>query len=73
MGAISSGRQRCWLIGFIGTVLISGTSLAQISDPVTEAQAPVPGAGHHYTGMEPETVNPADGTPSFDLPLRKTG
>jgi hypothetical protein len=34
------------------------------------AQAPVPGVGHHYIGMGTETVNPADGSVSFDLPIQ---
>src|SRR6185437_2648396 len=42
---------------------------AQVPDPTIAAQAPVPGAGHHYIGTGGETVNPADGSLSFDLPL----
>ena len=48
----------------------SATTRAQVPDPVTAAQAPIPGVGHHYIGMGAETVNPADGTPSFDLPIQ---
>jgi YD repeat-containing protein len=43
---------------------------AQVVDPVTAAQAPVPGVGHHYIGMGSETVNPADGSVNFDLPIQ---
>src|SRR5438128_1864695 len=46
------------------------TLLAQIVDPVTAAQAPVPGVGHHYIGVGSETVNPADGSLTFDLPIQ---
>ena len=45
------------------------TPLAQVSDPVVSAQAPIPGSDHHYIGIGSETVNPADGSLSFDLPL----
>jgi RHS repeat-associated protein len=48
----------------------SATTGAQVPNPVTAAQAPIPGVGHHYIGMGAETVNPADGTPSFDLPIQ---
>jgi RHS repeat-associated protein len=52
------------------TVFSASVSYAQIPDAVTAAQAPVPGVGHGYIGMGAETVNPADGTPSFDLPIQ---
>src|SRR5271165_4911476 len=44
-------------------------SAAQVIDPVTAAQQPVPGAGHHYIGFGNETVNPADGSVTFELPI----
>ena len=44
--------------------------MAQVPDPVTAAAAPIPGSGHHYIGTGAETVNPADGLLSFDLPLQ---
>jgi RHS repeat-associated protein len=50
--------------------LFSKNSCAQVVDPVTTAQAPVPGVGHHYIGMGTETVNPADGSVNFDLPIQ---
>jgi len=43
---------------------------AQVPDPVVAAEAPVPGAGHHYIENGAETVNPADGSVTFDLPLQ---
>ena len=46
---------------------------AQVSDPVVAGQAPIPGAGHHYIGVGTETVNPADGSLTFDLPLPLPG
>lgn len=45
------------------------SAFAQVPDPVVAAQAPIPGAGHHYIGTGAETVNPADGSLSFDLPF----
>jgi hypothetical protein len=44
-------------------------SFAQVPDPVAAAEAPEPGKGHHYIGIGAETVNPADGSLTFDLPL----
>jgi hypothetical protein len=49
------------------------SSFAQVPDPVTTASAPIPGAGHHYIGTGGETVNPADGSFSFNLPLANNG
>lgn len=43
---------------------------AQGIDPVTAAQQPIPGAGHHYIGVGTETVNPADGSVTFELPIQ---
>ncbi len=43
---------------------------AQVPDPLLATQAPVAGAGHHYIGIGAETVNPADGSLSFDLPIK---
>jgi hypothetical protein len=34
------------------------------------ASVPVPGSGHHYIGIGAETVNPADGSLTFDLPIQ---
>jgi YD repeat-containing protein len=51
-------------------VILSASLSAQVPDPVTAAEAPVPGAGHHYIGIGAETVNPADGSLSFDLPFQ---
>jgi len=42
---------------------------AQVPDPTIAAMAPVQGAGHDYIGIGSETVNPADGTFTFNLPL----
>lgn len=52
------------------TLMLAIESRAQIIDPVTAAQAPIPGSGHHYIGMGAETVNPSDGSVSFDLPIQ---
>ncbi len=51
-------------------LLKSYTAWCQVPDPVVTAQAPVPGVGHHYIGIGAETVNPADGSLSFDLPIQ---
>lgn len=51
-------------------ILVLTTSLTgQVPDPVAAAQAPIPGSAHHYIGTGVETVNPADGSLSFDLPI----
>ena len=56
-----------WGIGLI--VGLSSFAFAQVPDPATATQAPVPGDGHHNLGIGAETVNPADGSLTFDLPL----
>ena len=53
----------------LSLVLASSPVMAQVPDPVVAAQAPVPGSGHNYIGLANETVNPADGSLTFDLPL----
>jgi len=45
-------------------------ALAQVPDPAPANAAPIPGAGHHYIGVGTETVNPADGLLSFELPIQ---
>jgi hypothetical protein len=45
-------------------------SLAQVPDLAVAGTAPVPGAGHHYIGTGVETVSPADGLLSFNLPVQ---
>jgi RHS repeat-associated protein len=66
--------QRPHLMVVVGIVLFllskSVTLQSQIPDPVTAAEAPVPGSGHSYVGVGAETVNPADGSLSFDLPIQ---
>jgi len=52
-------------VAFLGTNPV----MAQVPDPVVAAQAPTPGSGHNYIGLATETVNPADGSLTFDLPL----
>ena len=56
-------------IVFVGLVFCTSIVSGQVPDPVTAASAPIPGVGHNYIGMGAETVNPADGSVSFDLPL----
>jgi len=59
------------LASVIAFVLPLGGSLcAQVPDPLVATQAPVAGAGHHYIGTGAETVNPADGSLTFDLPIQ---
>ena len=43
---------------------------AQVPDPVLAAQAPMPGSDHRYIGIGAESVNPADGSVSFNLPIK---
>jgi len=50
--------------------LVASVARAQVPDPVAASQVPIPGVGHHYIGIGAETVNPADGSLSFDLPLQ---
>jgi hypothetical protein len=59
------------LVATIGVSLVLAGSpvMAQVPDPVVAAQAPIPGSGHNYIGLATETVNPADGSLTFDLPL----
>src|SRR5437016_525758 len=52
------------------TLSFTPLALAQFSDPVMTAQAPRPGSYHDYIGIGAEVVNPADGSLSFDLPIR---
>jgi len=51
-------------------LFIASVTSAQIPDPATVAQLPKPGVGHDYIGIGAETVNPADGSLSFDLPIQ---
>lgn len=65
-------RLRLLLACFIVLMLITivPESLhSQVPDPGMAASAPVPGSGHNYIGIGAETVNPADGSVSFNLPL----
>lgn len=48
-------------------------SFTQMADPIASSQAPMPGSDHHYIGIGAETVNPADGSLSFDLPINPPG
>src|ERR1039458_3522760 len=57
------------VLSFVLILLFARNCGGQVVDPVTMAQAPVPGVGHHYIGMGTETVNPADGSVNFDLPI----
>lgn len=54
----------------IGAFSFAGGLHSQVPNPVTAAEAPVPGSGHSYIGVGSETVNPADGSLTFDLPLQ---
>lgn len=65
-----SVRRRWVYLCFLAMICIAERPFAQVIDPVTAAQAPVSGAGHHYIGIGTETVNPADGSVSFDLPIQ---
>jgi hypothetical protein len=60
------------LVSFCQIVLILAfpTLLkAQVRNPTVAATAPIPGAGHNYIGVASETVNPVDGSFSFNLPM----
>lgn len=66
--------MRRWLLlaclGVAVSLLFNRISFGQVPDPVTAAEAPQPGSGHHYIGIGEETVNPATGQLSFDLPIQ---
>jgi hypothetical protein len=53
-----------------GALCFTPLALAQVPDPAAANAAPIPGAGHHYIGVGTETVNPADGLLSFELPIQ---
>lgn len=55
---------------FVFVFWFASRILAQVPDPGVAASAPIPGAGHHYIGTGTETVSPADGLLSFDLPIQ---
>lgn len=55
----------------VALVLLCGLgALAQSPDPVITAQLPKPGSSHNYVGIGGETVNPADGSLSFELSIQ---
>ena len=58
------------ILVFLMALVLSKHCSAQVIDPVTAQQQPIPGAGHNYIGIGSETVNPADGSISFDLPIQ---
>ena len=63
-------RRLVLVFGIIALVATGSDSCAQVPDPLLATQAPVAGAGHHYIGIGAETVDPADGSLSFDLPIK---
>ena len=59
------------LISLLAIVLCSAPfTLAQVPDLAVAGTAPIPEAGHHYIGTGVETVSPADGLLSFNLPVQ---
>lgn len=64
--------QSCGRLGFLlsAILLFASATHSQVPDPVVAAQAPQPGSEHSYIGLGAETVNPADGQVTFDLPIR---
>ena len=63
-------NRQCWSVFCLTALfLIASRAQAQLSDPSVAAEAPIPGSAHSYIGLGAETVNPADGSLSFDLPL----
>jgi len=64
-------RRSMTALLWLGLVTFSCSPLAaQVPDPVIAAQAPQPGSDHSYIGKGAETVNPADGSVTFDLPIK---
>lgn len=66
---VASRSIQLLIIIVVILVLSSFEALGQVPDPTFAAEAPVSGAGHNYVGVGAETVNPADGSLTFDLPL----
>ena len=62
-------RKLSLLLPLLSILFCMPSTNAQVPDPTIAARAPVPGVGHDYIGMGAETVNPADGSLSFNLPL----
>ena len=50
-------------------VLVS-IALGQVPDPTLASMAHMPGSAHEYIGTGQETVNPADGSLEFNLPIQ---
>ena len=57
------------LLAVLFATLFASALRAQVPDPAAAAQAPIPGAGHHYIGLGSEAVTPVDGLVSFSLPV----
>jgi RHS repeat-associated protein len=63
-------RPTRFLFSLLGVSLcFTPPALAQVPDPAVASASPIPGAGHHYIGLATETVNPADGLISYELPI----
>lgn len=58
-----------YLLLLTASISLSIPTVAQVPDPTIAAMAPIGGAGHDYIGFGSETVNPADGSFTFNLPL----
>lgn len=70
-------RRRCGTLAGLATavaiLIVPSRVAAQVPDPVLAESAPVPGSGHHYLGAPAETVNPADGSVSLEIPVLLPG
>jgi RHS repeat-associated protein len=62
-------RLSVFLFPFTFFLALSLPLKAQVPDPTVATRAPIPGVGHNYIGIGSETVNPADGSFTFNLPL----
>jgi len=67
-GSLSESSFLCLLVAAL-IIVFPGSVTAQVPDPTIAAMAPIPGVGHDYIGLATETVNPADGSFTFNLPL----
>jgi RHS repeat-associated protein len=54
----------------VGLLLLAPTAIAQVPDPVVSAEAPKPSSEHSYLGNGIDTVDPATGLLTFELPLQ---
>lgn len=63
-------KRKLAVLAVISLIVMPIAGRAQVADPVVAAQAVNPQSEHNYIGMGGESVNPADGSVTFDLPIQ---